>query len=336
MFVDFCQALANGGHNVQAVCHPEFDAISKLAHDKISISPLKVKWDWSPLARKRLEKILTDYSPQVIHSHLCRGSAVAGSVGDKLGIPVIANMHNYVNLKYYKDISHFCPSTEDQKRYLMSKGILEKNITIIPHFSMIPVVEKEIVINSNEPTTLVSFGRFVYKKGFHILLDAVKQLVESGLDIRLVLGGDGPEMKNLRHQAETANLQDRIKFHGWVNNVSDFLAISSYFILPSLDEPFGIVIIEAMARGKVILASKSKGPEEILDSSTAWKFEVNDSLSLAEAIRKAIYNPSESIKKARAAQIKYKSDYSPESIIPAYISLYNKMINQHRDYKYIS
>ena len=191
-------------------------------------------------------------------------------------IPAIANMHNYANLKYYRNISQFVPVLQTQKRYLMDGGVTEKNITVIPHFSMIPVAEKETAVNGDESPVLVSFGRFVHKKGFHILIDAIEILADSGLNIKLVLGGEGPEREKLRNQVETLNLQNQISFPGWVENVSFFLTQGSYFVLPSLNEPFGIVILEAMASGKVILASRSEGPNEILDSSTAWMFELND------------------------------------------------------------
>jgi glycosyltransferase involved in cell wall biosynthesis len=327
LFVDLCRALADDGHQVQAVCHPDFDAVSQLEYDRISIAPLRVKWDWSPWARGRLGRILGDFSPQVIHSHLCRGSAVAGDAGAKAGIPVIANMHNYANLKYYRNISHFCPGTADQKRYLMGGGVKEKNISVVPHFSMIPVAEKETAASGDESPVLVSFGRFVHKKGFHILIDAIKLLGDSGLDIKLVIGGDGPEREKLRNQVETLKLRNHISFHGWVEDVSFFLSQGRYFVLPSLDEPFGIVILEAMARGKVILASRSEGPKEILDSSTAWMFELNDPVSLAEAVRQAILNPGSSTEKARASLEKYRSTYSPERIIPVYVALYHELVS---------
>ena len=212
LFVDLCRALADDGHQVQAVCHPEFEAVSQLGHDRIGIAPLRVKWDWSPLAEGALGRIFRDFSPQVIHSHLCRGSAVAGDAGAKAGIPVIANMHNYANLKYYRNISHFCPGTADQKRYLMDGGVTEKNISVIPHFSMIPVAEKETAVNGDESPVLVSFGRFVHKKGFHILIDAIKILVDSGLDIKLVLGGDGPEHEKLRNSGRDTQAAESNQF----------------------------------------------------------------------------------------------------------------------------
>lgn len=326
LFVDLCRALADDGHQVQAVCHPEFEAVSLFDSERISVAPLKVKWDWSPWARSRLARILGDFSPQVIHSHLCRGSAVAGDTGARAGIPVVANMHNYANLKYYRNISHFCPGTADQKRYLMDGGVKEKDISVIPHFSMIPAVEKEIADNGDGSPVLVSFGRFVHKKGFHILIDAIKLLDDSGLNIKLVLGGDGPEGEKLRNQVEALKMQNQISFPGWVEDVSSFLSQGRYFVLPSLNEPFGIVILEAMARGKVILASRSEGPKEILDASTAWMFELNDPVSLADAVRQAIADPGESKKKAKASLERYRSKYSPERIIPLYVSLYQELV----------
>lgn len=325
LFVDCCRGLADAGHQVLAVCHPEFEALTLLECPQVHIAPLHVQWDWSPLARKRLARILREHTPQVIHSHLSRGSALAGDVGTRMGFRVIANVHNYINLKYYRNISHFCPSTEDQKHYLLKKGVSDRDISIIPHFSLIPVVNEEDIRIGHEPPILISFGRFVHKKGFHLLIDAVRLLVDSGEDIQLVLGGDGPEKEKLRRQVQVLKLENHVKFYGWVNDVRAFLHTGSYFVLPSLDEPFGIVILEAMASGKTILASKAQGPQEILDASTAWMFELNDSADLADALRKAISQPQDSVEKARAALARYRAKYAPEQIIPSYVSLYRKL-----------
>ena len=325
LFVDCCRGLADAGHQVLAVCHPEFEARDLLECPQVSIAPLHVQWDWSPFARKSLARILREHSPQVIHSHLSRGSALAGDAGTSMGFRVIANVHNYINLKYYRNISHFCPSTEDQKRYLLEGGVSEKNISVIPHFSMIPVISEENMPICHEPPILISFGRFVHKKGFHLLIEAIRLLVDSGEDIKLVLGGDGPEKEKLHRQVQALNLQNHVRFHGWVDDVRAFLNAGSYFVLPSLDEPFGIVILEAMASGKTILASKAKGPLEILDASTAWMFELNDSADLAATLRTAISQPQKSVEKARAALARYRSKYSPEQIIPSYVSLYHKL-----------
>lgn len=82
----------------------------------------------------------------------------------------------------------------------------------------------------------------------------------------LIIGGDGPEMANLKFQSEDLRLGDRVKFIGWIKDVKSFLKRIDIFVLPSLDEPFGIAVLEERAMGKTIVSTKSQGPKEILNN----------------------------------------------------------------------
>ncbi len=329
LFVDACLGFADRGHQILSVCHPVFEALSQLRHQNIKISPLTVHYDWSYLARARLARALREFRPQIIHSHLARGAAVAGAAGRSENIPVAANLHNYVKLKYYKHISHFIPGTTDQKSYLERMGVQPNRITVIPHFSRVSIAQK---IDRPEPhsensrPTLLSYGRFVRKKGFHILLESVAALREKGLSVSLILGGDGPERENLVQQIADLDLDDHVTLYGWVEDIETFLSRSTYFILPSLDEPFGIVILEAMARGKVIISSTTQGPREILDDSSAYLVPPDDPNALAEAIQTAIEASDEAGKKAACAWDVYQQTYTPSVIIPMYEKTFEELI----------
>ncbi|MEE8399338.1 MAG: glycosyltransferase [Desulfobacterales bacterium] len=329
LFVDACLCLADRGHRILAVCHPGFEALSQLQHPNIQLFSLTVHYDWSYLATVRLRRAMRDFRPQIIHSHLARGAAVAGRAGAAENIPIAANLHNYVKLKYYKQISHFIPGTIDQKVYLGRQGVRQDRITVIPHFSRIPVarsVEKPDRYTEDNPPTLLSYGRFVKKKGFHILLESLAILREKGLTIHLILGGDGPEKKNLLQQIADLNLADQVELCGWIEDVERFLSRSPYFILSSLDEPFGIVILEAMAKGKIVISTTSQGPREILDDASAYLVPTDDPNALAGAIRKAIEAPEEAAGKAARARDIYQQTYAPDVIIPMYERAFQQLI----------
>ena len=324
LFVDVCLALANAGHMVQAVCHPEFQARSQLCHERVDISHLKVHWDWSPLAFYRLARLVKEFRPDVIHSHLARGATVAGHAGSMSGIPVVANMHNYVKLKYYRKISYFLPGTEDQKKYLMEQGVAPDNITVVPHFSLVPVVAQTEAPTVDAPV-FVSYGRFVRKKGFHVLVDSVRRLHDRGLPVRLILGGDGPEKERLQKQIHDSGLHEAIILSGWVEDVPRFLSQSPFFILPSLDEPFGIVILEAMAQKKVIISTTTQGPKEILDNTTAYLLPPDDPVALADSMSLAYSEKEGAWQRAQSAWDRYQQQYSPEQVIPQFEVVYRHL-----------
>lgn len=329
LFVDLSLSMAERGHPIQAICHPDFHGIPQLHHKNIAVSYLKIRNDWSPLARHRLIAHLRGFEPDIIHSHMARAAAVAGSVGRKLHIPTIANLHNYVNLKYYRKIDHFIPGTEDQRRYLEKGGVKTECISLVPHFTRMPGVDEPNLVESSPPI-FASFGRFVEIKGFHVLLRSIRILHDRGVQAKLLLGGDGPERTNLERLAKDLAIDDFVKFTGWVDSVPQFLSQSPYFVLPSLSEAFGIATLEAMAQGKAIIAAAAKGPQQILDENVAYLCPVNDPEGLASALQEAIDNFDHARQKARNALELYKSTYAPPKVIPLFESVYEKLKKTER------
>lgn len=327
LFVDLCQALAGEGPRIQAVCHPLFQGKSLLSHPRIKIAPLKARLDWSPWSRYRLRQIFADFNPRVVHVHSARSAIIAGDSANRLRIPVIANLHDYVKLKYYRQTSHFCPGTEDLRQYLIGQGVDPQRITVIPHFTSLPAIEAVPAANQPLPI-LLAYGRFEYIKGFHVLIESVAQLKQQGTAVQLLLGGDGPESKNLRKLIIARGLTDQITLVGWVDNVVDFLTRGSIFVLPSLRESFGIALLEAMARGKTIIASKTPGPSEILDDTNAYLVEINDPESLTRALNTALARPAEAAGKAANSLTRYHRHYTPLRITSRFLEVYRRMAGE--------
>ncbi len=135
-FVDLSLVLADKGYRVQAICHTRFTKQAELArHPNITVQPIPVFATWDPYARYKLKQLIATFQPEVIHAHLARGAFIGGKVANALEIPAVVNLHNYIDLKYYRDIDIFIPATEDQKNYLLANGIAAGQITRMPHFS---------------------------------------------------------------------------------------------------------------------------------------------------------------------------------------------------------
>jgi glycosyltransferase involved in cell wall biosynthesis len=134
------------------------------------------------------------------------------------------------------------------------------------------------------------------KKNLELLLRAfarLKDVVDPTLELALV--GDGPLRSTLEDLAHSLNLGDRINFMGWKSRkeVAELLAGCTVFVLPSKSEPFGIVIIEAMACKKPVVASCVGGiPEIIENGENGIMVDPHDPSDLARAIETLLKNPA--------------------------------------------
>lgn len=134
---------------------------------------------------------------------------------------------------------------------------------------------------------LLGIGRHVPQKGFDVLLQAFAQASQTSHD--LLLAGDGPERPTLERLSADLGLGERVRFIGRADRpmAVSLFAGCSFFVLPSRQEPQGIVNLEAMAAGKAILASRVGGvPEIVQDGKTGLLFPAGDADALAEAIER--------------------------------------------------
>ena len=111
---------------------------------------------------------------------------------------------------------------------------------------------------------VVSVGRFVAYKGYDDLLHAAAIIHRQDAAVHWVLVGDGELRSDLGRLADELGLQKIVHFTGWLNDVRDMLALADVFVLPSHGEHFGRVLIEAMAMGRVVVATAAGGVPEIV------------------------------------------------------------------------
>jgi colanic acid/amylovoran biosynthesis glycosyltransferase len=129
---------------------------------------------------------------------------------------------------------------------------------------------------------LVAIGRLVEQKGFALLIDAVAQLTDLPA-LHLTLVGDGPLRTQLAAKAKGLP----ITFAGWQDEsgVRAALAASHALILPSFAEGLPVVVMEAMAAGRPIIATAIAGLPELVTPDTGWLVPAGDASAIANAIR---------------------------------------------------
>ncbi len=324
-FVDLCRALARRGHDVLAICETRAVARKHLANSPaIACECVTVRGAWDPLARWQLRRLLAAFRPAIAQMHLARAANLAGPAARALAIPTLAKTHNYVNTKYYRAIDHLVATTRKQYDYLRAQGIAEHAVSVIPNFSAI-TPRAHTPLSETGPLRAVAIGRMVRKKGFDVLFDALARARADGLDLQLALAGDGPESDALHDQLATLGLRETVKFLGWQEDVTACLDAADVFVLPSRDEPFGIVCLEAMACGIPIIATTTDGPVSFLDATTATLVPPGDPEALARALCDLARDRVRASNRARAAQQRFELAYSETAVVSQYLDLYAQL-----------
>ena len=138
-----------------------------------------------------------------------------------------------------------------------------------------------------------TLARLVPSKGIRILLDALLRLLPEYPEALLLVGGAGEEQEALERQARALSIADRVVFVGPVQVPRDFYRRLDLFVLPSLDEWFGLVLVEAMSMGVPVLGTRVGGvPEIVTHGVNGWLVKPGDSAALAAGLRTLWADPS--------------------------------------------
>jgi glycosyltransferase involved in cell wall biosynthesis len=142
-------------------------------------------------------------------------------------------------------------------------------------------------------THLVAAGRLVQAKGFDTLIDAMALLARQGERVTLAIHGDGPERAALEAQIARAGLHGTVTLAGYTPDLAPAIAGAALFVSSSRREGFGNVLIEAMAVGTPVLATRAGGPETfITHDRNGFLVEPDDPAALARTIAALLHNPA--------------------------------------------
>lgn len=326
--VELSRHLSSYDVSVQFICHPRFRFHQALrAQPNTEVVLIGNRGPWDPVAPARITSAVRRFEPDIVHAHLARASRLSTRAAQTLGVPLVTNVHNYINLAHYQEVDRFVASTSLQVGYLKDQGIPDDRIERIAHFHA-----EFGATRPKRPSPRFRFlalGRFVKKKGFLLLLDAFTEVLQNGVDATLVIAGEGPERARLEKQVRKLGLRGRVRLPGWIDDPATVFADADCFVLPSFEEPFGIVLLEAMAAGVAIVATRCDGPREILSEDTAILTPVGDREELARAMRDVVTEETSRHRRAHAARECYLRYYTPAAIVPKYLFLYQRL----RDYE---
>ncbi len=201
-------------------------------------------------------------------------------------------------------------------------SIIQNSVTLSEHSRQNENIRDKFNI-SDETNLIVCNGRLTAQKGQEILLAVMDILLRKGIDIKLMLVGDGDMEDALKKRTKALNIEDSVIFAGRRNDIPDILDTADLYAAPSRWESFNIALGEAMLAGVPCVASDIPGHRDLAQNrKTAFVVKANDPAGTADAIEWVLNHAQDARTVAETAKNKVMAEFTPEEMGKKYQQMY--------------
>jgi sugar transferase (PEP-CTERM/EpsH1 system associated) len=297
----------------------------------------------------QLYQLLRRQRPHILHTHswgtLCEG-LVAGRMAR---VPVIVHLeHGTLQTKKYQvRIQRWAWPQTDRLLAVCSKvadhmadtvGVARRGIRIIRNgvdlsrFQTEHRAEARLRLGLPSDALVVgTAGRLVDVKDHSTLLEALRLVTSAGVPLLAVIAGDGPLRTALESTILTLGLQDRVRLLGHRSDIETVMAALDIFVLSSRSEGLPMAILEAMASGLPVIATRVGGVDEVIDEgSTGLLVEPKSPEALAEAIGSLAGNRARRERMGAAGRARAIREFSLDTMVADYQRLYFEVARERK------
>jgi L-malate glycosyltransferase len=177
-----------------------------------------------------------------------------------------------------------------------------------------------------ETVVIGTAARLVPVKDHYSLLNALSLLVAQGVQVMLLIAGEGPLRSDLERTAATLGITDNVRFLGHCSAIDRVLAALDVFVLSSISEGLPNTVLEAMASGVPVVATRVGGVDElIVHGETGLLVSPQSAADIADALRRLLVDPSLRRAMGEAARCRAEREFSLASTVRQYEELYLEM-----------
>jgi glycosyltransferase involved in cell wall biosynthesis len=287
---------------------------------------------WAVLHRPFAGRILRDFAPALIHTHLDPAVRRVGHAARKLAIPHVASLHLGYNERDYGECDGIIciaswqrasiPPSHPGEIALIWNWLPDRVASALARTTVGDVGSLRQSWGAQDSAFVFgSVGRLTSEKGMDILVRAFRLAFPDGSEnTRLILVGDGerrPEVERL------AAGDPRIVLAGWQDELAAYYLGFDTFVSAARFEPFGLVILEAMAAGCPLVLTRSPGPRDFVrDPRVLW----------ADADAAALAKCLDATARAGRGRLRYDMDpFSPRTAFAAIEALYRRIIERRAE-----
>jgi glycosyltransferase involved in cell wall biosynthesis len=317
----------------------------------IEVDVIHESFRFQPGIIRRLRAIVAQRRPDIIQTHMVKSHFLIKLAGLAKKYPWIAYHHGYtttdLKMQAYNQLNRWSlPSAtrvitvcDAFAKQLSRTGVRADRITVCHNSVAAPRLvtnEGQQALKSNlgiaaDEQVVLAVGRLSREKGHRDLVDALALLhrMESALKFKLVIVGEGPERESLERASREKGLSAQVLFIDHVEDVAPYYAIADALALPSHSEGSPNVLLEAMAAGVPVVATKVGGVPEIgIDDESALLVPAHEPQLFANALRRILVDADLAQALRANATARVASCFSPESYAESLIRIYQEIVSE--------
>lgn len=297
------------------------------------------------VANRLFNKYVANHGmPDILHAHSCNHAGIAAAyIAHKHKLPLIITehlttlvSHSIVHETDYKITRQLFKNADKSLAVsTIFKNNLVSALQLHPqYFDVLHNMVSDLFFNSfaekkydhKEPFILFTNSFLAKRKNHTLLFDALKILIDQGMCIQLHIGGYGSEEPHLKKYVTEKGLQNHVVFLGMLqrHEVKQHLDNCHAFVFASTYETFGVVLIEALACGRPIITTDSKGPRDIVTPDNGLLLQDFLPQTFANAVKQMMYGYEKYNQQKITRQC--HAHFSEEKIAGSLIDIYNQAI----------
>ncbi|RDV84490.1 glycosyltransferase [Ammonifex thiophilus] len=324
-----------------------FAELARKAGMRVEVLPMANKFDLRVV--RRLRQLLTKGGYDLLHTHGVRANFLGRLAAWTWPGPVVTTVHSRlaqdyprwwdrkINLLIEKwtcsRTDHFIAVSRFLAECLVQEGIAPEKVTVVYNGIELPSssssgagFRKSWNVPSDAPL-VATVGRLHPVKGHRYFLEAAAEVGRRLPHARFAVIGTGPEAEELRELAQRLGLADRVIFTGFLPEVSSCYPEFDLLVLASLMEGFGLVVLEALARGVPVVATRVGGvPEVVREGETGLLVPPADSQALAQAILWMLEHQEEARRMASRGKEMVARDFSSTRMAQNTLEVYRTVL----------
>jgi glycosyltransferase involved in cell wall biosynthesis len=304
--------------------------------------PCDGRFDWQGV--RDIRRLVRAHDIEILHTHGYKADLYGLIAARYERKPIVATCHNWlagssklaifnlldrIALRHFDAIGAVSETIVDQ---LVAFGVPRERVNVIANGIDVGAFDIEppprvCATNGPKDQVLGMIGRLDLQKGFKYLLGAVTALRNSFPRLRLLIAGEGPDRGKIEGLISQHGLNSVVTMAGSQTDMASVYKSIDIFVLPSLNEGLPMTLLEAMAAGKAIIATRVGAvPQVITDQVTGLLVEPADAASLAQAISQLLSHPDLCRQLAHRARACVERDYTAAGMVQKYGELYTEVL----------
>jgi glycosyltransferase involved in cell wall biosynthesis len=336
------------GHRAALVAHPDGE-LRRRAAEGLELIPLAPRTEMDLSAAWRLARVVKRLQPAVVHAHDAHGVAMAslalslggtGAQGPALVASRRVDFHlrqNSFSRWKHRQVDCFICASEAIRQMLVADGVPpDRTVTVhegidLDHVRSAPAVNvHEAFWLPHRAPVVGNVAALVPHKGQRHLIEAAHLVIQQMPDVRFLILGEGELRDSLERHVREHHLEKHVFLPGFRTDVLGCMKSFDLFVMSSVTEGLGTALLDAMACGKAIVATRTGGiPEVVEDGETGTLVPPRDHAAMAQAILAMLADDEQRRRMGDAGLARVQARFTVERMVAETAAVYGRLAGRH-------